>query len=148
MATNTRYKGFSDLLKVVKTGIYAGQPLDVNNNLCSVTGLPQVLKPNNVSDPDYKEPVFDPVTCAATVTTYYNTAKTGFANKNDCEMPGATGTQVSLTIPSGAYNLQPSKSPFVKSFTVLKIPPIPVEIVKVFVLEFIDQFCDLKVQAV
>lgn len=110
MATNTRYKGFSDLLKVVNGGIYDGQNLDINNNLCSVTGLPPVLKANNLGDPDYKEPVFDPISCPGTVTVYNSYAQTGSAQKDDCTNPGEVGTIVPLTIPYGAFTSTESQN--------------------------------------
>ena len=51
MATeNTGYKGYSTLLKVANDG--NNSPLDINNNLCSESGLPQATKSNTIGDPD------------------------------------------------------------------------------------------------
>ena len=62
MATeNTGYKGYSTLLKVANDG--NNSPLDINNNLCSESGLPQATKSNTIGDPDYIAPVYDIVTC-------------------------------------------------------------------------------------
>ena len=71
MATeNTGYKGYSTLLKVANDG--TNRPLDINNNLCSESGLAQDTKSNTVGQPDYVTPVFDIVTCpipsGATIT--------------------------------------------------------------------------------
>lgn len=44
---NTGYKGYSTLLKVTSDG----RALDINNTLCSVTGLPQSTKANSPGDP-------------------------------------------------------------------------------------------------
>ena len=62
MATeNTGYKGYSTLLKVTDDG--TSRPLDINNNLCSVSGLSQATKTNTIGDPDYIAPVYDIVMC-------------------------------------------------------------------------------------
>ena len=62
MATeNTGYKGYSTLLKVTNYG--NNSFLDINNNLCSESGLPQATKSNTIGDPDYIAPVYDTVTC-------------------------------------------------------------------------------------
>ncbi len=61
--TNTGYKAFTTLLKVAHGGPHDGEPLDINDHLCSVTGLPQATKSNNVGDPDYIEPVIDEEAC-------------------------------------------------------------------------------------
>lgn len=58
---NTGYKGYSTLLKVTNDG--NNSPLDINNNLCSESGLPQATKSNTIGDPDYIAPVYDTVTC-------------------------------------------------------------------------------------
>ena len=67
---NTGYKGYSTLLKVTNDG--NNSPLDINNNLCSESGLPQATKSNTIGDPDYIAPVYDIVTCplpsGATIT--------------------------------------------------------------------------------
>ena len=68
MATeNTGYKGYSTLLKVTNDG--NNSPLDINNNLCSESGLPQATKSNTIGDPDYIAPVYDIVTCPLPVLT-------------------------------------------------------------------------------
>lgn len=56
---NTGYKKFLKLLKVDNLD----RPLDVNNDLCSESGLPQDSKDNLISDPDYIAPVQDLVMC-------------------------------------------------------------------------------------
>lgn len=67
---NTGYKAYTDLLKVTDDG--TSRPLDINNNLCSESGLPQATKSNTIGDPDYIAPVYDIVTCplpsGATIT--------------------------------------------------------------------------------
>lgn len=63
MATNTGYKGWLTLLKVVDGGAYDGQALDENDNLCSQSGLPQASKPNNTGDTDYIAPILDETSC-------------------------------------------------------------------------------------
>ena len=76
MATeNTGYKGYSTLLKVTNDG--NNSPLDINNSLCSESGLPQATKSNTIGDPDYIAPVYDIVTCplpvsGITVTSIYS----------------------------------------------------------------------------
>jgi hypothetical protein len=59
--TNTGYKGYSKLLKVTNDG--TNRPLDDNNRLCSETGLPQSIKDNIISDPDYVPPIQDLISC-------------------------------------------------------------------------------------
>lgn len=71
---NTGYKGYSTLLKVTADG--TNRPLDINNNLCSDSGLPQVSKANTVGQPDYVAPIYDTATCPITpapnvVSSYY-----------------------------------------------------------------------------
>ena len=62
MATeNTGYKAFAKLLKITDDG--TARPLDVNNNLCIESGLPQAFKDNIESDPDYVAPVYDTTAC-------------------------------------------------------------------------------------
>ena len=64
---NTGYKGYSTLLKVTNDG--NNSPLDINNTLCSESGLPQATKSNTIGDPDYIAPVYDIVTCPLPVLT-------------------------------------------------------------------------------
>lgn len=70
MANNTGYKGFFTLLRVVNGGTHNGEALDVNSNLCSVTGLTQFSKPNNASDLDYIAPIQDETACPIPVAYY------------------------------------------------------------------------------
>jgi hypothetical protein len=58
---NTGFKGYSILRKVTNDGTF--RPLDVNNQLVSVSGLPQEVKANVISDPNYVAPVLDLVAC-------------------------------------------------------------------------------------
>lgn len=58
---NTGYKAYTDLLKVTDDG--TNRPLDINNNLCSVSGLVQATKANTVGQPDYIAPIYDVATC-------------------------------------------------------------------------------------
>lgn len=58
---NTGYKAYTNLAKVTNDG--TNRPLDVNNNLCSESGLPQDIKPNSVSDPNYIAPILDVTFC-------------------------------------------------------------------------------------
>lgn len=58
---NTGYKAYTNLLKVTNDG--TNRPLDINNNLCSESGLPQATKTNTIGDPDYASPVHDIVAC-------------------------------------------------------------------------------------
>src|SRR6478736_5803637 len=53
------------LKKVVDGGPNDGEPLDVNNQLCSVSGLPQDMMANSPSNPNYR--VEDLTAC----TPYY-----------------------------------------------------------------------------
>ena len=64
---NTGYKAYTDLLKVTDDG--TSRPLDINNNLCSESGLPQATKSNTIGDPDYIAPVYDIVNCPLPVLT-------------------------------------------------------------------------------
>jgi hypothetical protein len=69
---NTGNKVFSRLLKVIDDG--TDRPLDVNNELCSVSGLPEVRKDNTSGDPDYIAPSQDLNACPLpqpTMTDYY-----------------------------------------------------------------------------
>ena len=58
---NTGKKINPVLKKVVDGGPFDGQPLDDNNILTSISGLPQDIIPNPVESDDYK--VDDPITC-------------------------------------------------------------------------------------
>lgn len=58
---NTGYVIYTKRRKVVDGGIYDGQDLDINNQLCSVTGLPPVYQDVLPTDPDYK--VLDTTRC-------------------------------------------------------------------------------------
>lgn len=66
---NTGYKGWTTLLKVTDDG--TDRPLDVDNRLCTDTGLPQATKANSDLDPDYVEPVLDLTTCPLPPVEYY-----------------------------------------------------------------------------
>lgn len=58
---NTGNKIYSKLLKV--TNDINQYPLDVNNELCSVSGLPQDEKPNSIGDVNYIAPSEDLTNC-------------------------------------------------------------------------------------
>lgn len=60
---NTGYQAYRKLLKVVDGGPHNGEPLDINNSLCSVSGLPQDSKDNNTGDPNYIDPVLNTEDC-------------------------------------------------------------------------------------
>jgi len=60
---NTGKKVYATLLKVVNGGPNDGQALDANNQLVSVSGLPQASKTNTLGQPDYIVPVTDTVAC-------------------------------------------------------------------------------------
>jgi hypothetical protein len=64
---NTGYKSYSTLLKVTDDGTH--RALDVNNVLCSESGLPQASKANINTDPDYVAPVIDHTMCPLPVGT-------------------------------------------------------------------------------
>jgi hypothetical protein len=57
------FKKYTTLLRVVNGGPYDGQPLDINGQLISISGLTQASKPNLESDPDYIEPIEDYTSC-------------------------------------------------------------------------------------
>jgi hypothetical protein len=50
---NTGNKIYTNLLKVVNGGLYDGLPLDINNQLISISGLSQDAKANTSGQPDY-----------------------------------------------------------------------------------------------
>src|SRR6476646_3384535 len=58
---NTGYKIYTTLLKVSNDG--NNYPLDDNDELCSISGLPQSSKTNTFGDPDYIEPSLDYSSC-------------------------------------------------------------------------------------
>ena len=58
---NTGNKAYRKLVKVTVDG--TDSPLDDNNMLCSETGLPQSIKNNVISDPDYIAPFQDLTAC-------------------------------------------------------------------------------------
>ena len=58
---NTGYKAYTALAKV--TDDENKFPLDVNNNLCSESGLPQHIKANSILDTNYVAPIYDITTC-------------------------------------------------------------------------------------
>lgn len=60
---NTGYLAYGKLKKVADGGSFDGQALDDNNDLCSVSELPQSKKDNNVSDPDYVAPIYNITSC-------------------------------------------------------------------------------------
>lgn len=77
--TNTGYKGYSKLLKVTNDG--TNRPLDDNNMLCSETGLPQSIKDNIISDPDYFAPIQDLVSCPTNTTAITVLAVNSYVNQ-------------------------------------------------------------------
>lgn len=99
---NTGYKGFNDLLRVVMGGVHDGEPLDINFNLCSITGLPQYVKPNNTGDADYIPPVLDVESCGTPEITYFSTQKSASAQKNNCA-PGSTGSTETIIVSAGSF---------------------------------------------
>ena len=66
---NTGIKVYDNLKKVSNDG--NEYPLDVNNNRCSVSGLPQDIKINASYDPDYIPPVTDLTDCPIPETKVY-----------------------------------------------------------------------------
>lgn len=68
---NTGKIGFGKLRKVVDGGLYSGQPLDVNNELSSVSGLPQSVKDNIEGDPNYYPPVNNSAECQLDDPIYF-----------------------------------------------------------------------------
>lgn len=60
---NTGNKVYATLLKVVDGGANDGQALDVNNDLVSLSGLPQASKANTSGQPNYIAPIQDSTTC-------------------------------------------------------------------------------------
>lgn len=69
MATeNTGYKAYRKLAKVTNDG--TNRALDINDQLCEETGLPQHIKDNIISDPNYIPPVYDIISCPITPISY------------------------------------------------------------------------------
>lgn len=75
---NTGYQINPQLKKV--TDDVNEYPLDVNNHLCSLTGLPQDTKPNDPSSSDYR--ILNPTSCPVVIT--YTYVKKADFQKNDC----------------------------------------------------------------
>ena len=69
---NTGKKVYVTLLKV--TNDINEYPVDINGNLCSISGLPQATKSNTIGQPDYIAPVTDLITCPIPTTTTTTTA--------------------------------------------------------------------------
>jgi hypothetical protein len=61
---NTGNKIFLNLLKVSLVGNF---PLDINDELCSLTNLPQATKPNVLGQPNYIAPVLDTAFCIVNI---------------------------------------------------------------------------------
>lgn len=59
--SNTGYKIYTTLLKV--SDDVNQHPLDVNGQLCSISGLPQDSKSNTSGQPDYVAPTLDYTLC-------------------------------------------------------------------------------------
>lgn len=68
MGVNTGFKEYNYILKV--TDDANEFPLDINNQLCSVTGLPQARKENLTSDPNYISKLFDINSCPPNVIQF------------------------------------------------------------------------------
>ena len=86
---NTGYQINPQLKKV--TNDANELPLDINNMLCSLTGLPQDLKANPTTSPDYK--ILNPTGCTVT----YTYVKKADFQKNNCSGIGETGSIVTFS---------------------------------------------------
>lgn len=64
---NTGYKKYNNLLKVVNGGPNNGQPLDINNQLTSISGLVQDTKANTFGEPDYIPSTLDYTFCPVNI---------------------------------------------------------------------------------
>lgn len=95
--TNTGYKGYSKLLKVTNDG--TNRPLDDNNMLCSETGLPQSIKDNIISDPDYFAPIQDLISCPTNTPppTPVNCVVSEWSAWSDCVDGSQTRTRTIMT---------------------------------------------------
>jgi len=74
-------------------------PMDVNNELCSVSGLPQATMNNPTGSSTYRVLSDD---CPFGETTYFSVEKSGTATKNDCES-GETGSLETYIVTAGTY---------------------------------------------
>lgn len=96
--TNTGYKGYAKLLKVTDDGTH--RALDVNNELCSESGLPQDFKTNINTDPDYVAPVLDTTMCPIPVTGIAVPSQTGSSHCSTgvCLLNGSLASVTVYTI--------------------------------------------------
>ena len=109
MATeNTGYKGYSTLLKVTNDG--NNSPLDINNNLCSESGLPQATKSNTIGDPDYIAPIYDIVMCPLPATGSIQITNNNNPAVNNVNISTVTidGTEVVLS--GGSFPITPGQT--------------------------------------
>ncbi len=91
-------------LKRVRTDVppehmYYHEPLDVNDEPCRLSGLPQLVKNNEVSDPDYIAPYENLDACPLPVGNVY--LEQSFTRDNCGE--GTTGTDANYFIPPNTF---------------------------------------------
>lgn len=83
------------LLKVTNDGL--AQPLDVNDNLCSQSGLPQFEKSNEIGTEGYISPVFDTSSCPISATPIYcSTWNSGVNFEGVIDFAPGTGGQKTI----------------------------------------------------
>jgi len=82
-------------------------PLDVNGNLCSLSGLPQDTRSNVNTNPTYR--IYNPTLCPPNPDLYYNITASATATKNNCPV-GQLGSNETYTVASGTYSSTISQS--------------------------------------
>lgn len=93
---NTGNKIFTKLVKV--TNDINEYPLDINDELCSATGLAQAEKTNTLGDPNYIAPFQDLTSCPLTPTSYKIKTLTPTTTSEQVVCAGQTYSNTTTTI--------------------------------------------------
>lgn len=96
---NTGIKIVLTLKKVVNGGDHDGEALDENDDLCSVSGLPQAVKVNDVGDPDYIAPYENLDSCPIPSLTVYGNNRFDVSSTIDYTTDIGSGSTEMSTLP-------------------------------------------------
>ncbi len=122
---NTGYKAYTKLIKV--TNDANNYPLDVNNNLVSVTGITQDIKDNVLGQADYIAPIQDLISCPLPIVapvvppvvspSIVFSNGSGFSASPFGGVDAVTSVSGNITVIGGTYRLYSSASIYTNNST-------------------------------